>query len=660
MEPEKDKGKEVFIGEKAAEEVFERHNEIHCIECRDSFVVEELSSRESWQCPHCEKQNPNLYYYFLLIGILLAMDIVANLIGLIYYMKTFGRDINILYVMWAAAHMLIAGYVLIAIYGDKHSYGLKPLRYLIPAVFASAVASAVVYQVPFSIVNVIVAGIVFVGTGGFIGYAFYLSLRMVTPHKAEESIVRPVYSTISIALNIMLLLIFTTVAVKFSKRTPGKSDVDFGEMGSPAPETAVTEEVREDLEEQLDEEIDITDPVINPDIFDKITPPEFIPIDTTVETDISIVKPREQVEQKQKKTRRMFPPKYQSRNRIEECLRIGGGTDQTEYAVLLALEWLKKHQNPDGSWGDGGVKPALTGLALLCFLGHGEDHLSEKYGEVVRAAIDWIVDQQDEQGYFADPHRGYQHGIVSYAIAEAYGLCQLEDLLPVVDKAIQRIIEGQTVAGGWVYRYAPDVNGRTMDMSVSGWQIQALKAAHSAGLRYSDHRLETAMAKSVGFLENSFSPTNETFGYNGRGAAWEQEYAMTATGTLCMEFLGKFNEKEVKSALSQMRKNYTISWKETEGGRSKLPLYSWYYVTQAFYQAGANPSTNVYWRFWNPQMQKTLLPRQNRDGSWPLPEKSNAMGSLGSKKNGEIWGTCFCCLMLEVYYRYLPTYRLVQ
>ena len=46
-------------------------------------------------------------------------------------------------------------------------------------------------------------------------------------------------------------------------------------------------------------------------------------------------------------------------------------TKATEQAVLRGLAWLQKVQNADGSWGERN-RGAMTGLALLCFLGHGE------------------------------------------------------------------------------------------------------------------------------------------------------------------------------------------------------------------------------------------------------------------------------------------------
>ena len=43
---------------------------------------------------------------------------------------------------------------------------------------------------------------------------------------------------------------------------------------------------------------------------------------------------------------------------------------------------------------------------------------------------------------------------------------------------------------------------------------------------------------------------------------------------------------------------------------------------------------------------------QEKDGSWPA---SNGHGQVG--QDGKIYSTALCTLMLEVYYRYLPTVK---
>lgn len=61
-------------------------------------------------------------------------------------------------------------------------------------------------------------------------------------------------------------------------------------------------------------------------------------------------------------------------------LRENDGDERCERAVSSALEWLREKQSADGSWGRQ-HKGAMTGLALLCYLGRCYDAESV-YGEI--------------------------------------------------------------------------------------------------------------------------------------------------------------------------------------------------------------------------------------------------------------------------------------
>ena len=164
--------------------------------------------------------------------------------------------------------------------------------------------------------------------------------------------------------------------------------------------------------------------------------------------------------------------------------------DLVENAVTNALNWLNQDQNPDGSWG-ANSKGAMTGFALLCYLGHCELTDSPEYGEAVAKGIKYLVELGDEKDgwlYVTNHKHGsaYAHGIATYALAEAYGMTEKDFILPILQKAIHRIVAGQKQDGGWVYmkeRPGPD-NLRLVDFgknekeasdtSVSGWQFLSL------------------------------------------------------------------------------------------------------------------------------------------------------------------------------------------
>ena len=68
-----------------------------------------------------------------------------------------------------------------------------------------------------------------------------------------------------------------------------------------------------------------------------------------------------------------------------------GGKKEGEKAVLKGLDWLVKHQSPDGSWGPS-YQGAMTGFALLAFLGHNELPVSPEYGPTVQKGLDWLLE----------------------------------------------------------------------------------------------------------------------------------------------------------------------------------------------------------------------------------------------------------------------------
>ena len=166
-----------------------------------------------------------------------------------------------------------------------------------------------------------------------------------------------------------------------------------------------------------------------------------------------------------------------------------GGTPECEDAVVKCLNWLQSTQNPNGSWTNS-HPAAMTGFALLVYLGHCETPQSPEYGETVLKAITYLIDlgmkndgrltnlDADAQNWV------YEHGIATYALAEAYTFCsQLKIVIPNLDTVTKQagdmIMQGQTDDGGWLYKFE---SGKGGDNSVGFWQIQALKACKHTGL----------------------------------------------------------------------------------------------------------------------------------------------------------------------------------
>ncbi len=347
------------------------------------------------------------------------------------------------------------------------------------------------------------------------------------------------------------------------------------------------------------------------------------------------------------------------------ALSAFGGSGRGEDAVMRALRWLKENQGPDGSWikADGNPGPAMAGLALLCFLAHGETPASPEFGATVEKAMKYIVSKQNAKGAFSA--NSYEHGICTYAIAEGFGLTKIMALKEAMEKGIQVVIDGQQTGGGYDYGYAKQPGHLRWDLSVAGWQFQAMKAAKMAGS--TNPRLDDAIALSIKFLRTTAHQPTAGFGYanTGGGPSPGSSPSMTGAGTLCLQLLGKPDSPEVRSGLKWMNESkspiFDVTWARGEAAHApaadkgkaapkagpKNPVYAWYYITQAKFQKG-----EADWKAWNPKFTTALVRNQIVEGKLGHWE--------GGDHGANVYTTALCTLMLEVYYRYLPTFKQVE
>ncbi|MEI6167268.1 MAG: prenyltransferase/squalene oxidase repeat-containing protein [bacterium] len=322
----------------------------------------------------------------------------------------------------------------------------------------------------------------------------------------------------------------------------------------------------------------------------------------------------------------------------ETTLRAAILTEQkaqkTEAAVGKSLQWLKAHQAADGSW-PGQEPTAMTGLALLAYLAHGETPSSPEFGDTVTRGLRSLLKRQESTGAFSK--NVYAHAIATYALAEAYTMTRIMDLKPPLEKAARVIINGQQSAGGFDYNY---LKGQRFDTSVTGWQIQALKAARTAIPDLDG--LEEALTRSTRFLlSDALARDGSGFVYEGKDGVAPVgggRLSMTGVGTLCLQMLGKNTSPPVKSGLKILQ-NAELEWPAA----GKANVYAGYYVSQAKFQSGNQAD----WMHWNLHMQRVLLSKQKQDGHWEQGDYDNG---------SHVYTTTLCALMLEVYYRYLPSY----
>lgn len=353
-----------------------------------------------------------------------------------------------------------------------------------------------------------------------------------------------------------------------------------------------------------------------------------------------------------------------------------GGSAAGEATVMRALRWLKSKQNDNGSWGDRN-QTAMTGLAILTYLAHGETPSleCEEFGETVQKGIKWLTDNVKDNGRFQQLDGNmYAQLIGAYALSEAYAMTRVPAVKDAAEKAIRVVIDGQQDGGGFDYKLAK--NSTRNDLSYSGWATQAIKAAHLAGLDIKndagDDLLHNAYEKcKSGIRQNCIGGSSSYSGaFSYVASQGNSHVGLTGVGVLCLQLLGDANCSEVKSALDFLD-GCTFSFDTWDNqpypkGDNPSPIYYWYYITQAKFHAGGSR-----WTSWNKMFQKELIAKQNvikqaiadpkgdmRDiGYWQSPSENESFRGGGAGEWKDIMDTCLCTLQLEVYYRYLPSFQ---
>jgi hypothetical protein len=316
---------------------------------------------------------------------------------------------------------------------------------------------------------------------------------------------------------------------------------------------------------------------------------------------------------------------------------------QVQSAVDRGLQWLAAHQDPaSGAWptnvAAGGDSAAITSLAAMAFMARGHVPSQGPYGENINHAVDYILKLQQSNGVLSATDVGstmYDHGISTVMLCETYGMldeARQQRAAVAIAKAVRLILLAQAVPkdsnmrGGW--RYSPDATDS--DISVSGWQLMALRGAANIGAAVPPR----AIQMGIEFIKRR-AVARGGFSYQGND---NPSPARTGTGILALQLLGQNNSPEALAGGDYLRRTPIVP--------DNFYFYTVYYCAQAAWQLGGS-----YWTDIDRPIRASLLQRQTLDGSWTVTNAG--LESSG----GDAYGTAMAILALTVPYRYLPIYQ---
>ncbi len=325
------------------------------------------------------------------------------------------------------------------------------------------------------------------------------------------------------------------------------------------------------------------------------------------------------------------------------CAQEPAADPKADAAIGRALEFLKRTQKADGGWDSGnfGEATSVTSLAVMAYLsaGHAPGEPGP-YRDAIERGVRYVVRHQKPNGLLvSNSSHGpmYCHGISTLMLAEVVGMAPgsplSDEVRPVLAKAVELILKAQArkkpadQAGGW--RYQPD--SVDSDLSVTGWQVMALRAARSAGCNVPAEPIDRAIA----YIKRCAHKDGGGFGYQPGGGP---NNPRTGTGTLALEICGEHGSPEAIAGAEYLLK-HPPQW------ASDYFFYEVYYAPQAMFQVG-----DKYFRGYYPKLAKVLLDHQDKDGSW-------LSGGGNDRSGGRTYCTSMAVLALAVEYRYLPIYQ---
>jgi hypothetical protein len=283
---------------------------------------------------------------------------------------------------------------------------------------------------------------------------------------------------------------------------------------------------------------------------------------------------------------------------------------QQRTAVLAGLLWAIQNQNEDGSWGDvmttlGGStigKAGVTGLVLLSLLGAGYSHLSkDEYDDIVvgpcvKKALQWLIAQQREDGVFLSGcDTPFDQALASLAISEAYGMTASQPLKEPTARALDALVRLQGADGSWG------------GSEPTTWAVQALLSGDFSELPYPKETRDRALE----YLRSH--------PYVGQLEA--REFIRDRSDPEAMESLAQ-------SLMSSLPRPGETAFEDILHGSMGIYLY--------------DGSDGMLWKKWAEPMKESLIPFQNRDGSWN-----------GGTLSHRLVRTSLAELSLQTYYRYV-------
>lgn len=314
--------------------------------------------------------------------------------------------------------------------------------------------------------------------------------------------------------------------------------------------------------------------------------------------------------------------------------------DNINEAVDKGLAYLVSQQDPIEGYFKSDKPNVTTALSCMALMAAGQLPGRSPYGDNLRRGIMYLAGQciKENDGYLGKESnsRMYGHGICTLALCEAYGMMQKEEdnrrIREAIGLALKVILKAQvdekgTHYGGW--RYEP--TSKDADLSVTVWQVLALRSAQNSRIDVPDQAIENAMQ----YVKQCFHDGEKGFSYQRNS---NPSPAMRSAGVVCMLAMGR-NKEENDITQINNSSNFLLTFDPRNGGHF---FYQSYYVATAANMMGEKHRNALL-----PKLEDFLITLQQPNGEF----------RQHSGHQGGVYSTSFSIICLCVGYQYLPIYQ---
>ena len=309
-----------------------------------------------------------------------------------------------------------------------------------------------------------------------------------------------------------------------------------------------------------------------------------------------------------------------------------------QQAIRSGLDYLARTQSSRGQWNAPPYPVALAALAGTALLASGSTTTQGPYSKQIARCTDFLLSKSRTNGLIGDPATDirytYGHGFSMLFLSQVLGEEGYEDrrqeLLDVLNRAVDFCAKAQTTAGGWGYVSARD--GANYDEgSTTITQVQGLRGCRNAGITVPAEVIERAK-KYIYDCKND----DGGISYSSKQMGTSRP-AITAAALSALYNAGDYDSTHVPQMLNYSRE--TLHNLTDENAAFGHWHYTYLYYSQVVYRQGDDE-----WLSFRDRLYERIVSEQESDGSWK--------GQIS-----EIYITACNLIMLQLDHGLLPIYQ---